>query len=95
MIEQTKREIEQRYTRSNGYPFDAKVIYGDTDSVMIRFGVDSLEKAMELGQEAADYVTEKFVRPINLEFEKVSWRQVVWKALGKPYAKLYRAQSNC
>lgn len=71
MIEQTKREIEQRYTRSNGYPFDAKVIYGDTDSVMIRFGVDSLEKAMELGQEAADYVTEKFVRPINLEFEKV------------------------
>ncbi|KAM7292378.1 DNA polymerase delta catalytic subunit isoform X2 [Ixodes scapularis] len=71
MIEQTKREVEERYTRANGYPADAKVIYGDTDSVMIRFGVDSLEKAMELGREAANFVTEKFVRPINLEFEKV------------------------
>ncbi|XP_077545461.1 DNA polymerase delta 1, catalytic subunit [Haemaphysalis longicornis] len=71
MIEQTKQEVEARYLRSNGYEHDAKVIYGDTDSVMIRFGTDSLEKAMELGREAAAYVTAKFVRPINLEFEKV------------------------
>lgn len=71
MIEKTKQEVEARYTLSNGYEHDAKVVYGDTDSVMIRFGTDSLEKAMELGREAAGYVTAKFVRPINLEFEKV------------------------
>ncbi|XP_075742862.1 DNA polymerase delta 1, catalytic subunit [Rhipicephalus microplus] len=71
MIEKTKQEVEARYTRANGYEHDAKVIYGDTDSVMIRFGTDALEKAMELGREAATYVTAKFVRPINLEFEKV------------------------
>lgn len=71
MIEKTKQEVEAKYTRANGYEHDAKVIYGDTDSVMIRFGTDSLEKAMELGREAANYVTAKFVRPINLEFEKV------------------------
>ncbi|KAK8780201.1 hypothetical protein V5799_018458, partial [Amblyomma americanum] len=71
MIEKTKQEVEARYTLANGYDYNAKVIYGDTDSVMIRFGTDSLEKAMELGREAAGYVTDKFVRPINLEFEKV------------------------
>lgn len=71
MIEKTKQEVEAKYTRANGYEHDAKVIYGDTDSVMIRFGTDTLEKAMELGREAANYVTAKFVRPINLEFEKV------------------------
>ena len=48
-----------------------KVIYGDTDSVMVRFGVSTVADAMALGQEAAAAVTEKFVKPIKLEFEKV------------------------
>ncbi|XP_022652508.1 DNA polymerase delta catalytic subunit-like [Varroa destructor] len=71
MIEETKNEIEAKYCKKNGYEFDAKVIYGDTDSVMVRFGVESLVESMKLGQEAADYVTSKFVKPIKLEFEKV------------------------
>jgi hypothetical protein len=32
------------------------VIYGDTDSVMVRFGVGTVAEAMKLGQEAADKV---------------------------------------
>jgi DNA polymerase delta subunit 1 len=72
MIEKTKKEVEEKYRIENGYDFDAKVIYGDTDSVMVKFGPDSLEKAMELGREAAEYVSGKFVKPIKLEFEKVS-----------------------
>lgn len=48
-----------------------QVIYGDTDSVMVLFGVETVAEAMELGNEAANYVTEKFVKPIKLEFEKV------------------------
>ena len=47
------------------------VIYGDTDSVMVKFGVDTVAEAMELGKEAAELVTKDFVKPINLEFEKV------------------------
>ncbi|KAL1529097.1 hypothetical protein AB1Y20_000057 [Prymnesium parvum] len=70
MIESTKLQVETRYTRANGYDFDAQVIYGDTDSVMIKFGTESLAKAMELGQEAADEVTKSFISPIKLEFEK-------------------------
>ena len=61
-----------RYTIENGYDFNAEVIYGDTDSVMVKFGVDTVAEAMKLGQEAAGKVTEKFVKPIKLEFEKVS-----------------------
>ena len=56
----------------NGYKHKAEVIYGDTDSVMVKFGVDTVAEAMELGQEAAGKVTEKFVKPIKLEFEKVN-----------------------
>ena len=72
MIEQTKNEVEKRYTINNGYKHDAKVIYGDTDSVMVRFGVTTVAEAMVLGKEAADSISEIFVRPIKLEFEKVS-----------------------
>ncbi len=57
----------------NGYPQNAVVIYGDTDSVMVKFGVETVKEAMELGREAALAVTEKFVKPIKLEFEKVRY----------------------
>lgn len=71
MIELCKQEVETKYTIENGYENDAVVIYGDTDSVMIKFGVKTLEKSMELGREAAEYVSSKFINPIKLEFEKV------------------------
>ena len=48
-----------------------QVIYGDTDSVMVRFGVPTVAESMELGKEAAEYVSSKFAKPIKLEFEKV------------------------
>lgn len=38
---------------------------------MVKFGIKTVKEAMELGREAADFVTEKFVKPIKLEFEKV------------------------
>uniref|UniRef100_A0A1B6CWL1 DNA polymerase n=1 Tax=Clastoptera arizonana TaxID=38151 RepID=A0A1B6CWL1_9HEMI len=63
MIELTKTEVEQRYSMSNGYEHDAVVIYGDTDSVMVKFGGQSMERAMELGREAAEYVSKKIYQP--------------------------------
>lgn len=43
--------VEAHFKAEAGYPADAKVIYGDTDSVMVRFGVREIEKAVALGKE--------------------------------------------
>ncbi|MCJ1417659.1 DNA-directed DNA polymerase delta [Xylographa parallela] len=87
MIEKTKDEVEARYTIANGYTHDAQVIYGDTDSVMVKFGPKDLKKAMELGEDAAIYVSSKFIKPIKLEFEKVYFPYLLINK--KRYAGLY------
>lgn len=87
MIEKTKSEIEARYNIANGYSHDAQIIYGDTDSVMIKFGPKELVKSMKLGREAADYVSSKFIKPIKLEFEKVYFPYLLINK--KRYAGLY------
>jgi DNA polymerase delta subunit 1 len=87
MIETTKTHVEQKYTVANGCKWDAKVIYGDTDSVMIKFGSDSIAECFDFGKEAADYVTTKFVKPIKLEFEKVYCPYLLINK--KRYAGLY------
>jgi DNA polymerase delta subunit 1 len=87
MIEQTKNAVEKRFTIANGYPHDAQVIYGDTDSVMVKFGVKTLEEAMMYGREAAEYVTGEFVKPIKLEFEKCYYPYLLIQK--KRYAGLY------
>jgi DNA polymerase delta subunit 1 len=87
MIEKTKEEVEKKYTMANGYKHDAQVIYGDTDSVMVKFGTKDLAESMRLGQEAADYVSSKFIKPIKLEFEKVYFPYLLINK--KRYAGLY------
>ncbi|CEQ42183.1 SPOSA6832_03981 [Sporobolomyces salmonicolor] len=87
MIEKTKQEVQDRYNTANGYEYDATIIYGDTDSVMVRFGCPDLETAMKLGAEAAEYVTSKFIKPIKLEFEKVYFPYLLISK--KRYAGLY------
>lgn len=71
MIMETRRRVMEKYNRANGYTHDADVIYGDTDSVMVYFGVDDTAAAMQLGLEAAEEVSKAFIKPIKLEFEKV------------------------
>ncbi|EKX53301.1 DNA polymerase delta catalytic subunit, partial [Guillardia theta CCMP2712] len=67
MIKTTSQTVQEN--------FNATVIYGDTDSVMVNFhcgeGPEALKKALELGQRAAKLVTSKFKPPNELEFEKV------------------------
>ncbi|KAK3995103.1 DNA polymerase family B-domain-containing protein [Cladorrhinum sp. PSN332] len=87
MIESTKQEVEARYTIANGYTHDAQVIYGDTDSVMVKFGTTDLAEAMKLGEDAANFVSSKFIKPIKLEFEKVYFPYLLINK--KRYAGLY------
>lgn len=92
MIERTKEEVEKKYTIANGYSHDAQVIYGDTDSVMVKFGMADLETAMKLGEEAAQYVSSKFITPIKLEFEKVYFPYLLINK--KRYAGLYWTRTD-
>lgn len=71
MIDQTRDLVLKRYNTANGYAANADVIYGDTDSVMIKFNVADLKETMRLGEEAAEHVSATFIKPIKLEFEKV------------------------
>ena len=71
MLNKFVKSFDSSYTVDQGYAANAEVIYGDTDSVMVKFGVETVAEAMKLGQEAAGKVTEKFIKPIKLEFEKV------------------------
>nr|CAG8453311.1 5708_t:CDS:10 [Entrophospora candida] len=87
MIEKSKAVVESHFTIENNYKHDAVVIYGDTDSIMVKFGVDNLAEAMELGKKAAKHVTENFIKPINLEFEKIYFPYLLVNK--KRYAGLY------
>uniref|UniRef100_H3B666 DNA polymerase n=1 Tax=Latimeria chalumnae TaxID=7897 RepID=H3B666_LATCH len=68
------------------------VIYGDTDSVMCKLGVSSVEEAMGIGREAAEWVSGHFVFPIKLEFEKVYFPYLLINK--KRYAGLYFSSSS-
>jgi len=76
MIQATKRLVESKFSKANGYAFDSEVVYGDTDSVMVRFGPEgdgaiSLEEAMRLSAEAGEVCSGAFPPPVRLEFEKI------------------------
>lgn len=92
MIDETKNAVEEKYNTKNGYEHDSIVVYGDTDSVMIRFGVKTVAEAMVLGKEAAEFVTGKFIKPINLEFEKVYYPYLLINK--KRYAGLYYSRPD-
>lgn len=53
------------------------MVYGDTDSVMVKFGCKTVAEAMPLAEKAAEEVSQIFPRPIKLEFEKVSRVELV------------------
>jgi DNA polymerase delta subunit 1 len=91
MIAQTAALVEEKYTVANGYAHDAVVLYGDTDSVMVKFGCDTVAEAMRLGTEAAAMVSKTFPPPIKLEFEKVF---CPWLLINKKrYAGMYYCSS--
>jgi DNA polymerase delta subunit 1 len=87
MIHATRDAVHRIFTVANGYPADAVVVYGDTDSVMVKFGVATIEEAMKLGKEASERVTELFPKPVKLEFEKVYCPYLLMNK--KRYAGLY------
>ena len=63
-IDQTQRIVRDR--------FNAKIIYGDTDSVMVQFvGRTDRKLVAALGKEAADFITSTFKGRAKLTYEKL------------------------
>jgi DNA polymerase delta subunit 1 len=71
LLERTKTFVEETYTKANGHEHDAVVVYGDTDSVMVKFGTPTVADTFPLALEAAAKASDIFPDPIQLEFEKV------------------------
>jgi DNA polymerase delta subunit 1 len=71
LLERTKEYVETNFTKANGYEHDAQVIYGDTDSVMVKFGNATVTETFPLAIDAASKCSDIFPSPIELEFEKV------------------------
>jgi DNA polymerase delta subunit 1 len=92
MIDQTKKYVEDNYTVAKGYEHDAVVVYGDTDSVFVKFGTDNVAESMRLGEEAAAAVSKIFISPVKLEFEKVYFPFLLMNK--KRYAGLYWTNST-
>ncbi|KAG0150212.1 hypothetical protein CROQUDRAFT_38756 [Cronartium quercuum f. sp. fusiforme G11] len=51
--------------------WDAKVVYGDTDSLFVYLPGRTKEDAFRIGQEMAEAVTKRNPAPVKLKFEKV------------------------
>eukprot|EP00118_Oscarella_pearsei_P010957 m.70078 g.70078 ORF g.70078 m.70078 type:complete len:1078 (+) comp35658_c0_seq2:34-3267(+) len=92
MIEQSRQLVEDHFTVGNGYSNSAIVIYGDTDSVMVKFGCTTVEESMTLGKEAAAHISSTFPHPIKLEFEKVYFPYLLISK--KRYAGLYFTRAD-
>lgn len=50
--------------------FGGEVIYGDTDSIFIKFATKDLAESIELGQKSAARITELCRKPYKIEYEK-------------------------
>jgi DNA polymerase elongation subunit (family B) len=50
--------------------FGGEVIYGDTDSIFIKFATKDLAASIELGQKSAARITELCRKPYKIEYEK-------------------------
>lgn len=50
--------------------FDAQVIYGDTDSIFIKFPTKNLQESMDMARKAADVITASGRKAHRIEYEK-------------------------
>lgn len=73
MIQKVKEFVEENYTRAKHpeLPADAKIIYGDTDSVFVYIKGLTRSLAFELAPKMEKAITALFVKPIVINFEKV------------------------
>ena len=94
MIAQTKRLAEELVPGS-------RVIYGDTDSVMVLLAVedskkDDLEEHFRVAEDLAAKISATFPSPICLEFEKIYWPYLLFsKKVRMPWLLRFALLCRC
>jgi DNA polymerase elongation subunit (family B) len=67
LLQQAAQWVEERF----GEKEHTKVIYGDTDSLMIKMEGKTVVEAMELAQRVSESVTASLPKPITFAYEKI------------------------
>jgi len=89
MIQACKEYVEKNY--------NAKVVYGDTDSIYVKFfteftGQEHMNEVFRLSEIASDGCTKLFNKPVEMEFEKVMYPFILFSK--KRYACVVYTNPN-
>ena len=72
VVSKARETLERAVELIEGTPsWQAKVVYGDTDSVFVLLSGRTKEDAFRIGEEMATAVTRDNPKPVKLKFEKV------------------------
>ena len=63
--------IKKKFNTKNGYENDCKVINFNDESIIVKFGTESIEESKSLGEEAAKFISEQLISPIQVKYQNV------------------------
>ena len=95
-IFRVKEIAEGLFTTANGYPSDAVVVGGDTDSVFVKMptrgeGMEAIKEAMDMGHMLAEAVNKEMTPPKCIAYQEVFENLLLMKKkryAGKTYEKI-------
>jgi DNA polymerase elongation subunit (family B) len=94
LLQQAAAWVEERFGAKHG----AKVIYGDTDSLMIELPGHTVASAMAAAHEISASVTSSLPKPITFAYEKIYYPFLLQqnkKYAGVKYTRSVLSQSCC
>ena len=60
-MERVVKALQEEFTIANGYEHDIVMMYGDNNSICMNFGVDAVDRSLELTK-IASYIINKILK---------------------------------
>lgn len=83
-----KTTVEKEFCKANGYAYDSRIVYGDTDSIFVVFGDKDLKTCIEHALKAQDCIAKVLKPPLFCEFEKIYKVAILHNKKRSSYCKL-------